>query len=98
MEEMARVWLRLTIAVLILLVLPPATASHEGEHDSYGCHYDRERRDYHCHQGVFKGGSFESKTEMIRLLKLQFLNLGRPWPYGEIVEEDITSPQNGTQP
>jgi hypothetical protein len=98
MEEMTRVWLSLTISLLVLLVLPPATGSHEGELDSYGCHYDRERKDYHCHQGVFKGGSFASQTEMIRRLKLQFLNLGQPWPYGEIVEEDITSPQTGTQP
>jgi hypothetical protein len=57
----------------------------------YGCHYDKERKDYHCHEGAFKGGSFDSKIEMIRRLRLQFLNLGRPWPYEEIAEEDITS-------
>jgi hypothetical protein len=34
---------------------------------------------------------------MIRLLKIQFLNLGRPWPYGDVAEEDITSPQTETQ-
>jgi hypothetical protein len=33
---------------------------------------------------------------MIRLLRLQFLNLGRPWPYSDVAEEDITSTQ--TQP
>jgi hypothetical protein len=96
--KMIRVLLGLTITLFILLVVPPAAYPHEGPLDSYGCHHDRERRDYHCHQGIFKGGSFGSKTEMIRLLKLQFLNLGQPWPYAEIVEEDITSPQTATQP
>ena len=28
---------------------------------------------------------------MIRLLKQQYLNLGRPWPYENVAEEDITS-------
>jgi hypothetical protein len=30
---------------------------------------------------------------MIRQLKLQFLNLGRPWLYDDIAEEDITATQ-----
>jgi hypothetical protein len=82
-------------ALSLLLLLGSAVSAypHEGELDSYGCHHDKERKDYHCHEGVFKGGSFNSKIEMIRLLKLQFLNLGRPWPYGELAEEDITSPE-----
>ena len=54
---------------------------------------DKDQKNYHCHEGIFKGGSFPSKIEMIRLLKVQFLNLGRPWPYGEVAEEDITSPR-----
>jgi hypothetical protein len=82
--------------LLTLVVAFPAHA-HDGKLDSYGCHWDRERKDYHCHEGAFRGGSFDSKMEMIRLLKLQFLNLGRPWPYGEIAEEDITPIQNETQ-
>ena len=82
----------LTITLLIFTG-PAATYPHEGPLDAYGCHYSDERKDYHCHQGIFKGGSFGSRTEMIRLLKMQFRNLGRPWPYGEIIEEEITSPQ-----
>jgi hypothetical protein len=77
--------------VLLILAAPLPAYPHEGDLDSYGCHHDRKRKEYHCHQGVFKGGRFDSKIEMIRLLKIQFLNLGRPWPYGEIAEEDITS-------
>lgn len=88
---------RLTISFLFVWVVPLSAYAHDGKLDSYGCHYDRERKDYHCHEGVFKGGSFDSRIQMIRLLKLQFLNLGRPWPYGDVAEEDITAVQNETQ-
>ena len=97
MTETTRVLLRLTLSLFLLLVVPRPTYSHEGELDSYGCHYDKDQKNYHCHEGVFKGGSFPSKIEMIRLLKIQVLNLGRPWPYGDVAEEDITSPQTETQ-
>jgi hypothetical protein len=83
----------LTISLFLLLTLPFSIDAHEGELDAFGCHYDKEHKNYHCHQGAFKGGSFGSKTEMIHSLKLQYLNIGRPWPYGDIMEEDITSPQ-----
>jgi hypothetical protein len=89
----SRIFVALSISVLLTAVFPPPVLSHDGKLDAYGCHYDQEHKDYHCHDGVFKGGSFESKIEMIRQLKLQFLNLGRPWPYDNIVEEDITSTQ-----
>jgi hypothetical protein len=88
---------RLGTTLLLVLVAPLSSGAHEGKLDPYGCHYDRERKDYHCHEGVFKGGSFDSRVQMIRLLRLQFLNLGRPWPYGDVAEEHITSIQNETQ-
>jgi hypothetical protein len=89
--------LGLPLSLFLLLVVPYTTYPHEGELDTYGCHYDKNQKNYHCHDGVFKGGSFPSKMEMIRLLKIQFINLGRPWPYADMVEEDITTPQTGTQ-
>jgi hypothetical protein len=92
MPATTRVFLVLTLSLFVLLVVPRSIYPHDGELDSYGCHYDKDQKNYHCHDGVFKGGSFPSKIEMIRLLKIQFLNLGRPWPYGEVAEEDITSP------
>jgi hypothetical protein len=97
MPMTTRILLGLTLSLFLSLVVPHPTYPHEGELDSYGCHYDKDQKNYHCHEGVFKGGSFPSKIEMIRLLKIQFLNLGRPWPYGEVAEEDITSPQTETQ-
>lgn len=81
-------------AILLFAIFPLPVFSHEGKLDPYGCHYDEEHKSYHCHEGIFKGGSFESKMEMVRQLKLQFLNLGRPWPYDDITEEDITTTQN----
>jgi hypothetical protein len=85
-----RVRRRFIITFLLVLILPFPTLAHEGKLDPYGCHYQKERKDYHCHEGVFKGGSFTSKMEMIRQLRRQFLDLGHPWPYSEIDEEDIT--------
>lgn len=97
MPATTRVSLGLTLSLFVLLVVPRSTYPHDGELDAYGCHYDKDQKNYHCHDGVFKGGSFPSKIEMIRLLKVQFLNLGRPWPYGEVAEEDITSPSTENQ-
>ena len=97
MPATTRVLLALTLSLVLLLIVPRPTYPREGELDSYGCHYDKDQKSYHCHEGVFKGGSFTSKIEMIRLLKLQFLNLGQPWPYGDVAEEEITSPQTETQ-
>jgi len=89
--RLPRLIFRLTVNLIAMLVIPLPAFPHNGELDSFGCHYGRERNDYHCHEGVFKGGSFDSKIQMIRLLKAQFLYLDRPRPYGEIIEEDITS-------
>jgi len=89
--RLPRLIFRLTLNLISMLVIPLPASPHDGKLDSFGCHDGRERNDYHCHEGVFKGGSFDSKIQMIRLLKAQFLDLGRPWPYGEITEEDITS-------
>ncbi len=81
----------LAFGVLGFLAASPWSSAHDGKLDTYGCHCNEEGRDYHCHEGTFKGRSFGSKIEMIQQLKLQFLNLGRPWPHDDIAEEDITS-------
>ena len=88
----SRILIALSAGILLSVSFPFQAASHDGKLDIYGCHHDQEGKNYHCHDGVFKGGSFESKIEMVRQLKLQFLNLGRPWPYDDIAEEDITAP------
>jgi hypothetical protein len=97
MPTNTRVLLFFALSLFLSLVVLRPAHPHEGELDAYGCHYDKDQKNYHCHDGVFKGGSFPSKMEMIRLLKIQFLNLGRPWPYTDVAEEDITSPQTEPQ-
>lgn len=89
---MNKAFVSVAISLFLILATPISSDSHDGELDRYGCHPDKERRDYHCHNGVLKGGSFDSKMEMVQKLRQQFNNLGRPWPYGDLIEEDITSP------
>src|SRR2546422_753390 len=86
---------RLVITFLLALFPPFPIFAHEGKLDPYGCHYEKDRKDYHCHEGVFKGGSFDSKIAMIRQLRRQFLDLGGPCPYSEKDEENI--PENKIQ-
>ncbi|HXV73201.1 MAG TPA: hypothetical protein VD713_00570 [Sphingomonadales bacterium] len=45
---------------------PSMASAHEGETDSLGCHYGRNHRDYHCHEGVFAGQSFPSRGYLVR--------------------------------
>lgn len=90
-NTVTRIFIGSILAILAYFMFAPPVLPHEGKLDSYGCHYDHEHNNYHCHKGAFKGASFKSKIEMIRQLKLQFLNLGRPWPCDDIAEDDITS-------
>lgn len=86
-----RIVIALTIGMVGIMALSLSASAHDGKLDAYGCHYTQEHKEYHCHEGTFKGARFDSKIVMIQRLKLQFLNLGRPWPHDDIAEEDITS-------
>jgi hypothetical protein len=49
------------------VAMPPTMVSaHEGSLDSLGCHYGRNHRDYHCHEGIFAGQSFLSRGFLMR--------------------------------
>src|ERR671919_2911860 len=85
------VFLHVTISSLLTLLVPVISYPHDRKVDAFGSHSDQRPKHYNCHEGVFKLGSFGSKTQMLQLLRLQYLNLGRPWPYSDIGEEDITS-------
>jgi len=87
----------LFISGFFILFLPAPSLGHDGDLDRYGCHQDKEHGNYHCHEGMLKGGSFNSQQDMIRQLRQQLENLGRPWPYGDLIEEDITSPKPRTE-
>ena len=80
------------IGSFLTVTSPTPSSAHDGTLDRYGCHQDKEQGNYHCHDGMLKGGSFDSQGDMVRQLKRQLETLGRPWPYGDLIEEDITSP------
>jgi len=48
------------------LSLPTVASAHEGKLDSMGCHYARNNRNYHCHEGPLAGTTFKSRGEAIR--------------------------------
>lgn len=68
------------------LLLSPVHG-HDGPLDMYGCHLDKNQKYYHCHDGVYKRLSFDSKTQMIQRLKNQYIALGRAWPYREATND-----------
>jgi hypothetical protein len=68
------------------LLLSPVHG-HDGPLDMYGCHLDKDQKYYHCHDGVYKRLSFDSKTQMIQRLKNQYIALGRAWPYREATND-----------
>jgi len=80
------------ISIGLTLFVQAPSLSHEGALDRYGCHEHKEDSSYHCHDGMLKGGNFDSRGEMVQRLRRQLEILGRPWPYGDLIEEDITSP------
>jgi hypothetical protein len=64
---------RLCLSIFVLiggavawLQQPTSVIAHGGRLDLYGCHNDRQRDEYHCHQGPLSGRSFSSQAEMLR--------------------------------
>lgn len=53
-------------AAFFSVSLPSVAGAHEGETDSLGCHYARNNRNYHCHEGTMEGMTFQSKGEAMR--------------------------------
>jgi endonuclease YncB( thermonuclease family) len=63
---MLRGILSIVLAGSVTLVLAPVLVHGHGEPlDDYGCHASGKGRTYHCHQGLFAGQSFTSRTEML---------------------------------
>lgn len=53
-------------AAFLSVSLPTEAGAHEGETDGLGCHYARNHRNYHCHEGAMEGMTFQSKGEAMR--------------------------------
>ena len=49
-------------AALKMAISPPVVIAHGGGLDSLGCHNDRQRGNYHCHQGQLAGQTFASQA------------------------------------
>jgi endonuclease YncB( thermonuclease family) len=54
----------LLLALLLTVHVTSTATPHPGDLDAYGCHHDRQKGNYHCHQGQFTGKSFASQAEM----------------------------------
>lgn len=53
-------------AASVSVAVPSVAGAHEGALDSLGCHYGRNHRDYHCHEGLYEGMSFPSRGYLMR--------------------------------
>ena len=59
----------MTRLLAIVLLFSSVALGHGGRTDSLGCHNDRQRGGYHCHNGPLDGRSFSSKEEALRALE-----------------------------
>jgi len=59
----------LACCIGIWIVFSTEGLGHGGGLDSLGCHHDRQRGGYHCHQGSLAGRSFSSKEEALWILE-----------------------------
>ena len=69
-------------------LFPSPAQAHDGSLDVFGCHHDQNGKYYHCHEGVYRRLSFDSKTQMVQRLRNQYIALGRTWPYGDATHHD----------
>lgn len=51
------------ILILISIISSSVAYSHSGGTDSFGCHKDNIHGGYHCHNGHYKGMSFNTKED-----------------------------------
>jgi len=57
------------MALLLTLGTPMMVQAHGGGLDRYGCHHNRKQGGYHCHRGELAGQHFQSKEEMLKVLR-----------------------------
>ena len=66
----------LVYAFITGLMVATMAKGHQGGLDDFGCHYTKNRSEYHCHRGWFADRTFRSKAEVRRQWKQ--LQLPRP--------------------
>jgi hypothetical protein len=55
--------------VLFLFFNASLAYPHKGKLDAEGCHYDKKKKEYHCHQGKLAGQHFKSREEMLQKVR-----------------------------
>jgi hypothetical protein len=60
---------KLTLAMLAVFALSTAALAHPGGRDAYGGHYDREKGNYHVHEGPLEGRTYKNQENMIKVLQ-----------------------------
>lgn len=55
----------ITLAAALAVLAPSLAWAHGGGLDQYGCHTDKAKSEYHCHQGKLKGRSYKSQETML---------------------------------
>jgi len=82
--------------LLVLLFLFSIKAfAHGGGLDSLGCHHDRKRGGYHCHQGPLAGQSFASKSEALSALEARQSRQTKATPRTEPEERTVYITRTG---
>jgi hypothetical protein len=61
--------LSLLLSIFGVPLAPMIAWPHGGGLDTHGCHDDRKRGGYHCHQGPLAGQSFSSQQDMLVALQ-----------------------------
>jgi hypothetical protein len=57
-------------AVAVMLIAVPSLAfAHAGGVDKYGCHQNKAKNVYECHQGELKDQTFKSRAEAEKAMK-----------------------------
>jgi len=63
--------LLLGLGLTLVLCFPGEMYGHRGKRNSFGCHKNERRRNYHCHRGPLEGRTFSSLAKAKAALQVQ---------------------------
>lgn len=69
--------LPIIVSGLLIAAMPlfaSSTSAHPGGQDECHCHTNKKTGEYHCHSGKLAGQSFDSKEQMLAMLKVKKLS------------------------
>ncbi|MGE5515902.1 MAG: YHYH domain-containing protein [Bacteroidota bacterium] len=92
--------MKTTVVVALCMISVPMLAyAHNGGLDSNGCHNNKGKGVYECHQGALQGQSFKSKAEADARLTAANKSGGKPAQQTAKVPEagKTKTPETGTK-